>query len=104
MNKKALIKYKHGTEAGLMHYVVFEGDVVVMSAHKSKKVTYIEANGTLDITFDIDQNILDTVKVAVVTDETYVTRVYHYMIETNNAYFDDGVDNLCVLKFEKQSE
>ena len=28
MNKKALIKYTHGTDKGLMHYVVFEGDVV----------------------------------------------------------------------------
>lgn len=102
MNKKALIKYKHDNEQGLMHYVVYDGDVVVMSAHKSKKVTYINQHGTLDITFDIDRQDFDTVKVQVVTDDDYVAAVYNYMIETNNAYFDDGTDNLCVLKIEKE--
>jgi general stress protein 26 len=81
-----------------MHYVVFEGDVVVMSALKSKKVTYIQEHGTLDITFDIDQNLLDTVRAEVIDDEEYVDKVYHYMIETNNAYFEDGLDDLCVIK------
>ena len=98
MNKRALIRYKHDNETGLMHYVVFEGDVVVMSAYKSKKVSYIEEHGTLDITFDIDQNLLDTVKAEVITDKDYVKRVYDYMIETNNAYFEDGIEDLCVLK------
>ena len=98
MNKRSLIKYKHDNENGLMHYVVFEGDVVVMSAHKSKKVTYIEQHGTLDITFDIDQNLLDTVRAEVVSDKEYVDKVYHYMIETNNAYFEDGEEDLCVIK------
>lgn len=102
MNKKALIKYAHGNDKGLMHYVVFEGDVVVMSVHKSKKVAYVEEHGTLDITFKIDQKELDTVNVRVVTDKEYVQRVYNYMIETNNAYFEDGTEDLCVLVFEKK--
>jgi len=102
MNKKALIKYAHGNDKGLMHYVVFEGDVVVMSVHKSKKVAYVEEHGTLDITFKIDQKELDTVSVRVVTDKEYVQRVYNYMIETNNAYFEDGTEDLCVLVFEKK--
>lgn len=101
MNKKALIKYQHENQKGLMHYVVYDGDVVVMSALKTKKVTYINEHGTLDITFDIDQNELDTVKVTVETDEAYIKAVYNYMIETNNAYFEDGTEDLCVLKFEK---
>lgn len=101
MNKKALIKYQHGTEKGLMHYVVYDGDVVVMSAIKTKKVTYINEHGTLDITFDVDQDILDTVKVTVVTDKDYVKAVYNYMIETNNAYFEDGTEDLCVLQIHK---
>jgi hypothetical protein len=102
MNKKALIKYQHGNEKGLMHYVVYDGDVVVMSALKTKKVTYINEHGTLNITFDIDQSVLDTVTVSVVTDKDYVQAVYNYMIETNNAYFEDGTEDLCVLKFEKK--
>lgn len=102
MNKKALIKYTHGTDKGLMHYVVFEGDVVVMSVHKSKKVAYVEEHGTLNITFDINQTNFDTVNVKVVTDKDYIKRVYNYMIETNNAYFEDGTEDLCVLVFEKK--
>lgn len=101
MNKKALIKYQHGNQKGLMHYVVYDGDVVVMSALKTKKVSYINEHGTLDITFDIDQKELDTVNVTVETDEEYVKAVYNYMIETNNAYFEDGTEDLCVLKFHK---
>ena len=101
MNKKALIKYQHGNEKGLMHYVVYDGDVVVMSALKTKKVSYINEHGTLDITFDIDQKELDTVNVTVETDEEYVKAVYNYMIETNNAYFADGTEDLCVLKIHK---
>jgi hypothetical protein len=101
MNKKALIKYKHGNDKGLMHYVIFNGDVVVMSAYNSKKVSHIEENGTLDVTFDIDQNNFAPVKVSVITDDEYIMSVYNYMLEINNAYFVDGTEGLCVLKFEK---
>jgi len=102
MNKKALIKYTHGNDKGLMHYVVFEGDVVVMSVHKSKKVAYVEEHGTLNITFDIEQKEFDTVNVRVSSDKEYVQKVYKYMIETNNAYFEDGTEDLCVLVFQKK--
>ncbi|QMS84634.1 pyridoxamine 5'-phosphate oxidase family protein [Candidatus Xianfuyuplasma coldseepsis] len=101
MNKKALVKYRHDDERGLMHYVVFNGDVVVMSKYESKKVAYIEQNGSLDVTFDISTNNFAPVKIEVVTDDEYVMSVYNYMIETNNAYFLDGTEELCVLKFAK---
>ena len=41
-------------------------------------------------------------KVGVVTDPTYVEKVYNYMIETNNAYFTNGIEGLCVIKFERK--
>lgn len=101
MNDKSLIKFRHDNEQGLMHYVVFEGDVVVLSAYESKKVSYIEKNGTLDITFDVKSKDFEDNKVGVVTDPLYVEKVYNYMIETNNAYFTNGIEGLCVIKFEK---
>jgi hypothetical protein len=102
MNNKSLIKYRHGNERGLMHYVIFEGDVVVLSAYDSKKVSYIEENGNLDITFNITSNDFKNTKVQVIKDPEYLERVYIYMIETNNAYFTEGTEGLCVIKFEKQ--
>lgn len=101
MNDKALIKFRHDNEQGLMHYVVFEEDVVVLSTHQSKKVSYIEANGRLDVTFDVKSKEFSSNNVAVITDPQYVEKVYNYMIETNNAYFTSGIDGLCVIKFEK---
>ena len=102
MNEKSLIKYRHDDDQGLKHYVVFEGDVVVLSAYESKKVSYIEKNGKLQITFDIKSKEYNEDKVGVVTDPTYVEKVYNYMIETNNAYFTNGIEGLCVIKFEKK--
>lgn len=101
MNKKSLIKYTHNNENGLMHYVIFEKEVVVLSAAESKKVDYINKHGELDITFDIKSKEFDRVKAEVITDPEYVKKVYTYMIETNNAYFVDGYDGLCVIKIYK---
>ena len=100
-NNKSLIKYRHGEENGLMHYVVFEKEVVVLSVEKSHKVEHIDKYGNLDITFDIKSKDFDAVTAEVVRDKMYVEKVYNYMIETNNAYFTEGFDNLCAIKFHK---
>lgn len=102
MNKKSLIKYYHEDEKGLMHYVIFDGDVVVLSAKDSKKVDYINKNGNLNITFDIKSDDYGVVDVKIINDKNYITNVYNYMIDTNNAYFKDGIDGLCVIKFSKK--
>lgn len=101
MNKRSLIKFKYGENKGLFHYVIFEGEVVVLSETNTRKIAYVDKHGKLEITFDIDSNIYDVVKVDLVKDPEYVAKVYNYMIETNNAYFADGFDDLCVLKFRK---
>ena len=62
MNKKSLIKFYHGEEKGFMHYVIFERDVVVLSEIDTKKVRYIEENGTLNITFKVDSKDFDEIK------------------------------------------
>ncbi len=101
MNKLSLIKYAHDNESGLLHYVIFEGDVVVLSFAKSLKVDYVNTNGTLDISFDIQSSKMDTVNIEVVTDIDYVEKVYNYALEISNAYFKDGFEKLCALKFIK---
>lgn len=102
MNKKSLIKYYHGEEKGFMHYVLFERDVVVLSELDTKKVKYINENGNLNVTFNTDSKEYDLINVKVITDKEYIGKVYNYMIETNNAYFFDGYENLCVIKFDKK--
>lgn len=102
MNKKSLIKYYHGEANGFMHYVIFERDVVVLSEKDTQKVKYINENGNLNITFDTASKDFDLIGVKVITDKEYVEKVYNYMIETNNAYFFDGFENLCVIKFDKK--
>ena len=101
MNKKSLVKYTHENSKGLLHYVIFESDVVVLSEVDTKKVAYIDKNGTLDVSFDIESEGYDLIDVTVIRDEDYVQRVYDYMIETNNAYFFNGIEGLCVIKFNK---
>ena len=98
MNKKSLIKYAHGDERGLMHYVIFEGDVVVLSEYETKKVEYINQHGELSVTFDIDSKEYEDIKVEVSNNKEMVSKVYNYMLETNNAYFKDGTEGLCVIK------
>jgi hypothetical protein len=102
MNDKSLIKYEHGDDSGLLHYVVYNGDVVVLSEKKTQKVSHIQKHDSLKVTFDIKSNDLQTVPVSVVMDPVYVEKVYNYMINTNNAYFEDGFEHLCVIKFEKR--
>jgi len=102
MNKKSVIKYYHENDKGLMHYVIFERDIVVLTEKETKKVKYIQDNGKLNISFDVDSEAFDLVDVSVVCDKEYVGKVYNYMIETNNAYFFEGYENLCVIKFEKK--
>jgi len=101
MNKKCLIKFEHGDNVDLMHYVIYEGEVVVLSKQESKKVDFIKENKKLQVSFDIDSKMFDELDAEVVFDEEYVKKVYNYMIETNNAYFKDGYEGLCVIKLNK---
>ncbi len=102
MNEKSLIRYKHGKESGLLHYVVYDGDVVVLSEKDTLKVSHIEKHHNLDISFDINSNDLQTIGVTVVRDHEYVEKVYNYMINTGNPYFEDGFETLCVIKLDKK--
>ena len=102
MNKKCLIKFEHDNTKDLMHYVVYDGDLVVLSRYESKKVDYIDKHKKLSVSFDIEAKTYDLLNAEVVTDESYVKEVYDYMINTNNAYFKDGIDGLCAIKLYKE--
>lgn len=101
MNKKSLVKFRHNNNVGLFHYVIFEGDFVVLSEKETGKVLYIKENGKLEITFDVETENYDMLTVELVEDTNYVEKVYNYMIETNNPYFHEGVEGLVALKFRK---
>ncbi len=101
MNKKCLIKFSHDDNTDLMHYVVYEGDVVVLSKEDSKKISYAKKHKELEVSFHIDSKEYDVLKVEVIDDKEYVKKVYDYMIETNNAYFMDGHEDLVAMKLYK---
>jgi hypothetical protein len=100
-NPKAIYKYTHTGEVGYMHYVVFEGKVVVLSKLDSLKINFIEENGKLEVTANIKDNNYSEVKCKVERDLSYVQKVYDYMQETNNSYFNEGIEGLCAIIFEK---
>lgn len=99
-NEKAIYKYTHDGHIGFMHYVIFEKQVVVLSKIESHKIAFINDNGYLLITANIKGSDYQQVPCKVVEDKDFVERVYQYMIETNNAYFKDGTDDLCAVIFD----
>jgi hypothetical protein len=101
MNKRCLIKFSRDDKTDLMHYVVYDGDVVVLSKKESTKIPYAKEKGELEVSFDIDAKTYDVLKVDLVEDLDYVKKVYDYMIETNNAYFTDGYEDLVAMKLRK---
>lgn len=102
MNKKSLVKFKYNNQVGLFHYVVFEKNVVVLSEKETGKIAYVKENGNLNVTFDIETEEYDLLDVELIEDPKYVEKVYNYMIETNNPYFQDGFENLVALQFQKK--
>ncbi len=100
MNDK-LIHFRHGNHKGVFHYDLFDGDFVALSEVHTKKIDYIKEKGALDLTFDIDEDTYDIMAVDVIEDPDYVQKVYDHFLKTNNAWFTDGIEGLCVLKFHK---
>lgn len=101
MGKAQLIKFRHGAQKGIFHYVVFEGDFVSLSEVKTSKIDYIKSHKSLDITFDLQSETYDVMSVDVIEDQDYVQKVYDFMLENDNTYFRNGIEGLCVLKFHK---
>lgn len=101
MNQNKQVKFRHETHKGIFLYEVYDGAFVVLSKIDSGKIDYIKKHGSIDITFDIEEEIYDVLSVDVIEDPDYVQKVYDFMIEKDNAYFTDGTEGLCVLRFHK---
>ncbi len=101
MEKRDLIKFRHGENKGIFHYTVFEGDFVALSETQTSKIEYIREHGSLDITFDPTAETYDVMEVDIIENEEYVKKIYDYMLANDNNYFEDGFAKLCVLKFHK---
>lgn len=95
------LKFMHEEDKGVMHYVTFEGKLVGLSVHDSKKIAFIKSHGFLNIAFDLKDTEFYKVNVSIVTDEDYVRQVYQDMLQKDNTYFKEGMKGLCVLVFEK---
>ena len=102
MNKRSLVKFRYGNQIGLFHYVLFEGNIVVLSEDNTRKIKHIEKNNNLEITFDIEKNDYDVLDVTLVREKKYIKQVYNYMIEANNPYFQDGDDHLVAIIINKK--
>lgn len=96
-----LIKFRHDNFKGVFHYDIFEGDFVALSDVNTGKIKYIKQHGALDITFDMEEDSYDIMAVDVIEDKDYVQQVYDHFLTTENAWFTDGIEGLCVLKFHK---
>jgi len=80
---------------------MFEGSFVALSEVQTQKVKYIKEHGAIDISFDLQSEHYDVMSADVIEDQEYVQKVYDHLIESGNAWFKDGIDGLCVLKFHK---
>lgn len=96
-----LIKFRHEHTKGVFHYDVFNGDFVALSKVNTGKIQYIKEHGALDLTFNMDDDQYDIMAVDVIEDKDYVQKVYDHFLQTDNAWFTDGIEGLCVLKFHK---
>ena len=101
MKEQDLIRFRHGNYKGIFHYAVYKGEFVALSEIDTGKVKYIKDHKTLDITFDTDSETYDIMSIDIIEDKAYVKEVYDFMTSTDNNYFKDGIENLCVLKFHK---
>ena len=54
-----------------------------------------------EVTQDLKGENYTKMKLSVVEEKDYVQKVYDYMLQTNNSYFQDGIEGLCALVFEK---
>lgn len=101
MGKAQLVKFRHGNQKGIFHYVVFEDAFVALSEAKTSKIDYIKSKSALDISFDLQSETYDVMSVDVIEDKEYVQKVYDFMLEQDNTYFKNGIEGLCVLRFHK---
>ena len=101
MKKKCLIRLEHDDYKDLMHYTLFEGAMVVLSRYDSEKVQYVKKHGSFFVSKDIHSEKFEKIRVSIIQDKETVQLVYDEMIKQDNAYFKDGIEGLCVLKFEK---
>ena len=101
MGKAQLIKFRHGSHKGIFHYVQYDNAFVALSEANTSKIEYIKKTNSLDITFDLQGETYDVMSVDVIEDESYIQEVYDFMLNTDNTYFKNGIEGLCVLKFHK---
>jgi hypothetical protein len=99
--KKSIIKYRHDSEEGYMHYIVFEEKFVVLSQFKSNKVDYINEHGKIEITFDLKSDTFDPVKAEVVTDSSFIHKVMNEMQRFENSYYREYEEGLCAIIIHK---
>lgn len=100
MENDKLITFRHENSTGIFHYTLYQGDFVALSEVQTGKIDYIKEKGSLDLAFD-DADSYDIWAVDVIEDPDYVQKVYDHFLTTENGYFTEGIEGLCVLRFHK---
>jgi general stress protein 26 len=101
MEKQKFVKFRHNDHKGIFHYDVYNGDIVVLSKNNTSKIDYIKSHGAIDVTFIVEEEDYQVMGVDIINDPSYVQEVYDHFKNSENDYFKDGIDGLCVLKFHK---
>jgi general stress protein 26 len=99
MAEEKLLKFRYGNHKGIFHYDVYDGAFVVLSKVDSGKIEYVKESGSIDVTLDVDSETYDVYSVEIIEEQEYVQKVYDHFLNTGNAWFKDGIEGLCVLRF-----
>ena len=99
ITEEKILKFRYGKHKGIFHYDVLDGAFVVLSEKDSRKIQYVYETGSIDVTLDTSGETYDVYSVEIIDDKDYVQKVYDHFLATDNAWFHDGIQGLCVLKF-----
>ena len=92
-------KFKCGENQGILSYTVNEQTYMALSESNSAKVQYIKENKIIEISFKTQPEHYDSLPARIIDDPATIQKVYDELIESGNAWFKNGIENLCVTEF-----
>lgn len=100
MKNKGILRFKHSTGGGMMHYIIFDDRVVTLTENSSKKANEIAKTGEIAINFKKLGGEFNNLKVRIEENNEVVKNVFDEMIELKNSHFKKFSDDLVALFIE----